>query len=1074
MFLDPLDIPDELLEAQELGRLVIFAGAGVSMGNPSNLPSFKGLALHIAGSHRLAGEIDRYDARLDRFLGELSRQKVEVQKLCRAKIGNPASKPTDLHRNLVDLFPKPEHVRLVTTNFDNHFRSALDERGWKPDCYHAPALPLGHQFSGVVHLHGCTSRAEPLVLTDEDFGRAYLTEGWAREFLQRLFEEFTTLFVGYSHNDLPVEYLARGMSGKSIAPRFALTAGGEAGQWLSLGIKEIVFEKTAGLNPFENLYAGVRRWAEFTKQQPIDIAERVKSIVCAPEILAPDKSQSALLKRCLEREDQCHFFTSEAKGWKWAKWLHEQKLLTSLFDPALRGLTPPQLAVGCWLARILLTETSDEGLLLVECHRGTLGRNLWFALCRELWLNEQVDWNSPLVQKWVLLLLESCPRDSMAELSHLLPKVAKALPQTLGMALLRRLTALHINVTKRLDFEAMMKGGDTIDAKDRADFEITLAGEAHQMEAAWAHLLKHQLPHLAEPLLVLLEDRVRESHEINSTSGRSSATYEPICFRGRIYERNAFRHRNGMELVLDFLLDVVEQQSKEGSGLAMARIASWLASGVPVLVRVGLYALHLSKGISDSHKVRMLHEQALVHPVVCGATHEAWQVLASCYPALTALEKSSLWQAVNDGPHLKRPADVTPEAWESFRQNQIDKLTWIVATTGVECPAARQSLEKLKERRPGFRGFAGMDQVVFGATEVSESPRTPRSVADLLKRSPDSQLDWLMSYEGGPTPFGESREELLHAVGAACAQNPAWGISLLEALGSSQAWTSDLWNTAFWRVKLSSLPQEKLGWLLNSLEAHFANSPSLQGLCFFLFHSVEFSESKRPSADNLALMIRLSLLIWKQLKDADAPVRQGFKEEEWTSRAINHPGGQIAEFWLKCCDQCRRELNGEIPGFPDWLKEPLEDMIQGADLASQLGRVTLGLHLRFLYQVDPAWTEARLFPKLQFSKVGDEAFLLWEPHASYGDLSRDLILVMASIYREAFPQFQDAERRLIIGFFRHVAVFVYSCLIDVNQGNWLRDFLTGLTDEQRSQWAMQVEQGLRGSSEARRALIWQR
>jgi hypothetical protein len=29
MILDPLEIPDELLEAQEQGRLVVFAGAGV-------------------------------------------------------------------------------------------------------------------------------------------------------------------------------------------------------------------------------------------------------------------------------------------------------------------------------------------------------------------------------------------------------------------------------------------------------------------------------------------------------------------------------------------------------------------------------------------------------------------------------------------------------------------------------------------------------------------------------------------------------------------------------------------------------------------------------------------------------------------------------------------------------------------------------------------------------------------------------------------------------------------------------------------------------------------------------------
>ena len=236
------------------------------MGEPSNLPSFKELAAHIAGSHLLAAEIDRYDARLDRFLGELSRQKVDVQELCRAKIGDPPSKPNELHRSLVDLFIKPEHVRIATTNFDNHFRSVLDERSWKSDYFHAPALPLGHQFTGVVYLHGCVSRPEPLVLTDEDFGRAYLTEGWAREFLERLFAEFTTLFVGYSHNDVPVEYLARGMSGKSIAPRFAFTVVGEAGQWASLGITEVFFQKAQGGNPFQNLYAGVKKWAEFTRQ----------------------------------------------------------------------------------------------------------------------------------------------------------------------------------------------------------------------------------------------------------------------------------------------------------------------------------------------------------------------------------------------------------------------------------------------------------------------------------------------------------------------------------------------------------------------------------------------------------------------------------------------------------------------------------------------------------------------------------------------------------------------------------------------------------------------------------------
>lgn len=1045
------------------------------MGEPSNLPSFKGLAAQVAGSHRLAAEIDRYDARLDRFMGELFRQKVDVQGLCRTRIGDPASRATELHRSLVELFLKPEHVRIVTTNFDHHFRSVLEEHGCRPDCYHAPALPLGHQFSGVVYLHGCISRPEPLVLTDEDFGRAYLTEGWAREFLQRLFAEFTTLFVGYSHNDLPVEYLARGMSGKSVAPRFALTAAGEAGQWASLGITEVFFEKTQDGNPFQNLYAGVKKWAEFTKQQPTDIAERVKNIVCAPENLAPDKSQSSLLRRCLEREDSCHFFSKEAKGWRWVKWLQEQGLLTPLFDASRREVTKPQWDLACWMSGALLAEASDEGLLLVEKHHGCIGRRLWSALCRGLWVDDKVNWSSPLIHKWVLLLVETCPSDSMAELSHLLPKVAKAAPHTLSMVLLRRLVSLRTVMTTAVDFAALMKGGDSIEAKDKAEFEIALAAEAHELDTVWDYLLQNHFADLAEPLVVFLENRIREGHEIYRTAERGSVTYDPCSFRGRIYERDAYRSGRGMSVVLDFLLDVVEAHSKQGPGLTATRIESWLASRVPVLVRVGLYALHLSKGIPESHKVKLVQDHKLVHPEVHGATHEAWQVLASCYPALNAAERASVWDAINEGPQAKRPEDVAPESWEEFRRHEIDKLTWFLATKNQGCPAAKQALDKLKEREPDFRGYVGMDQVTFGGGGVeSEGPRTPRSVTDLLKSPPGLQIDWLLSYQGGKAPFEESREGLLHAVGAACAQNQAWGVALLEELGSRQEWRSDLWDATFWRMSLATLPQDKLTWLLKTLEIHFADSPSLQGLTFFLFHSIDLSEGKRPSVENLELMIRVSLLIWKQIKGAEAAVTKDFKKEEWANRAINHPAGRIVEFWLKCCDLQRRESEGQIPSFPDWVKGPLADMVEGADFASQIGRVTLGLHLRFVYHVDPAWVAAQLFPKFQFSKVGEQAFLMWEPHAGYGELSRDLIILMPPIYREAFPHFLDVDGHMRTGFFRHIAGIVYSCLIDVNEGNWFRDFLTGLNDDQKAHWARQMEGALRGASEARRAQVWQR
>jgi len=67
VFCDPLDLPDALVSAQEQGRLVIFAGAGVSMGPPANLPSFAQLAARIAeGTGKTSRE--PYDV----FLGDLA------------------------------------------------------------------------------------------------------------------------------------------------------------------------------------------------------------------------------------------------------------------------------------------------------------------------------------------------------------------------------------------------------------------------------------------------------------------------------------------------------------------------------------------------------------------------------------------------------------------------------------------------------------------------------------------------------------------------------------------------------------------------------------------------------------------------------------------------------------------------------------------------------------------------------------------------------------------------------------------------------------------------------------------
>jgi len=59
-----------------------------------------------------------------------------------------------------------------------------------------------------------------LIVTDEDFGRAYLNDAWAARFLDRMFATFPVLFVGYSHSDTIMKYMARGLGEGAQVHRF--------------------------------------------------------------------------------------------------------------------------------------------------------------------------------------------------------------------------------------------------------------------------------------------------------------------------------------------------------------------------------------------------------------------------------------------------------------------------------------------------------------------------------------------------------------------------------------------------------------------------------------------------------------------------------------------------------------------------------------------------------------------------------------------------------------------------------------------------------------------------------------
>ncbi len=237
---DGPDIPDELLLALDKGEVIFFCGAGVSQAY-AKLPGFLDLADTVLKNlrvpetrtaYKILCAAKRIEKKLDlpglvsadRIFSELAKEfglkyiKPFVAKALKRK------EILDLtaHETLLDLATtKAGDTKIVTTNFDRLFEQT--KKGTNLDAWDPPHLPVSAEiakFEGLVYLHGRVNKKydapeKDFIISSSDFGRAYLTEGWARRFFKEIILEYTVVFIGYSADDPPIRYLLEARNKKS-------------------------------------------------------------------------------------------------------------------------------------------------------------------------------------------------------------------------------------------------------------------------------------------------------------------------------------------------------------------------------------------------------------------------------------------------------------------------------------------------------------------------------------------------------------------------------------------------------------------------------------------------------------------------------------------------------------------------------------------------------------------------------------------------------------------------------------------------------------------------------------------
>jgi hypothetical protein len=136
MLIRDVDFPESLLDAQQNGSLVIFAGAGVSMPPPSNYPNFDKLAELIAD-----GVFTRQESEpVDYFLGHLVARGIRVHDRASQILSDP--------RRYLGIVPI---TYRLNSNGDKHSAVGLALAAWA-DLTNSGALQQEQKIKSIVEL----------------------------------------------------------------------------------------------------------------------------------------------------------------------------------------------------------------------------------------------------------------------------------------------------------------------------------------------------------------------------------------------------------------------------------------------------------------------------------------------------------------------------------------------------------------------------------------------------------------------------------------------------------------------------------------------------------------------------------------------------------------------------------------------------------------------------------------------------------------------------------------------------------------------------------------------------------
>lgn len=1022
------DIPDELLQFHEEGKVVFFCGAGVSMG--AGLPDFKGLVQktwkEVGNNQRTPEEKHlmrqgRYDAVLgfleSKFDNSLVMRNGLAQVLSRYK---KKALFDCTHKSLLTLAQtrgKNPVLHLVTTNFDRLFENLKKESSRQYRSYIAPLLPVPRKtnWDGIVYLHGLLPNEHDenalrnLIVSSGDFGRAYLKERWAARFVSQLFREYVVCFVGYSLADPVMRYLADAIEadvtdGEDANPIYMFVSG-DCSESL-LRHRSIKCINYSAENKHELLHKTLDEWAN-TYSRGINGKE---SIVDACADLDPDKVlDNGYVGRMLwalsdstgsaARRFAVHNpvpslnwagILASDEGWvpvaeKDGEICKKNKVQLLRLSELDNYLDVRQKYIWSWLLRHL---TNPDLIWVVLREEDTIHplfkRQLSYALTSLITddHNRGNDNRKPspdsklhpvMYRLWRLIIAGNVisgktTRWDFYDVHHRLQ--GEELNYSLLQDLRRWLTPA-IYLDKSWGYKMHHANGINApkDISSYFSWRLCLRHENGAGEYFWREIKKalaNKLVEIFDCCEAALLDGLEALFYLDGAAEYSSAiTHDILSIEDHTQNRNSIcSWRHVVDLLRDAWLVLADKNRPK----AYAAFVRWISSKHFLFQRLALFAAKRTDVVDPHEWYKALTANHGLLLWMTASRREVLRLLATTAKCLSKRDYESLAEAIAKGP----PPCMFIGVKAVKRDGIIDRAIWL-RLKKIECyeiplpERAKNKLSELSLRNPDWELLRNQQEEFLVWSYGTGDPDFEAETQHILvPEETQAMVKWLVSDSDKPEHEFNTDDNWAQI----CREKPQLALDGLRALITIGKWNVKRINEALWAWREESL----LKYGNEFTEQHIMDCPDAYFIELVNSLALWCEEAVKKKVISRASLVKVAKRIFSIAYEGDTPEKRDVCDDNPISVAINHPVGRIVEALL---DDCFGKTIHKGEGIVNVHRELFSHVCDASSLSLRHGRVVLVSRMVGLYYADENWVREHIYPLLKWGGNHYEARAAW-------------------------------------------------------------------------------------------------